>query len=429
MKTKRFGQPHITIALFLAVLFGLGGAFLLLPDRGFSAHENRYLAQAPKVTAETILSGDMTRDAENYINDQFPLRDRWIVCQAALARAAGRWDNNGVYFGKDHTLIETFWTYDKERFLKNTAAVQKYAQEATAAGGEVYFVPVPNASEVNRHLLLPFAPDQSQAALIKAAEETVTTHSALLSAQSDSQTAVTVNTLAALNDQALSGRQLYYRTDHHMTTEGTFIVYQQLLQAMGLTPYSEDDFERTAVTDRFRGTLYNKSGAWWTPVDTIDRWDLKDAGSNADSESGNPAGDSSNPTGLSATVTILPSGKQYDTMYNEEALSGSDPYAYFLYGNQPLVVIKTGAAAGDDAKNGGRSDSSSPRKLLLIKDSYAHELVPFLACHFDEIHMIDLRYYHDSIKAYREANGIGTTVILYNVKNFCEDEYVPLITR
>ena len=118
MKTKRFGQPHITIALFLAVLFGLGAAFLLLPDRGFSAHENRYLAQAPKVTAETILSGDMTRDAENYINDQFPLRDRWIVCQAALSRAAGRRDNNGVYFGKDHTLIETFWTYDKERFLK-----------------------------------------------------------------------------------------------------------------------------------------------------------------------------------------------------------------------------------------------------------------------------------------------------------------------
>ena len=118
MKTKRFGQPHITIALFLAVLFGLGAAFLLLPDRGFSAHENRYLAQAPKVTAETILSGDMTRDAENYINDQFPLRDRWIVCQAALSRAAGRRDNNGVYFGKDHTLIETFWTYDKE--CKNT---------------------------------------------------------------------------------------------------------------------------------------------------------------------------------------------------------------------------------------------------------------------------------------------------------------------
>lgn len=406
MKTKRFGQPHITIALFLAVLFGLGAAFLLLPDRGFSAHENRYLAQAPKVTAETILSGDMTRDAENYINDQFPLRDRWIVCQAALSRAAGRRDNNGVYFGKDHTLIETFWTYDKERFLKNTAAVQKYAQEATAAGGKVYFVPVPNASEVNRHLLLPFAPDQSQAALIKAAEETVTTQPALLSSQSDSQTAVTVDTLAALNDQALSGRQLYYRTDHHMTTEGTFIVYQQLLQAMGLTPYSEDDFERTAVTDQFRGTLYNKSGAWWTPADTIERWDLKDA-----------AG------GPSAMVTILPPGKQYDTMYNEEALLGSDPYAYFLYGNQPLVVIKTGAVAG------GQSDSSSTRKLLLIKDSYAHELVPFLACHFDEIHMIDLRYYHDSIKAYREANGISTTVILYNVKNFCEDEYVPLITR
>ena len=105
-------------------------------------------------------------------------------------------------------------------------------------------------------------------------------------------------------------------------------------------------------------------------------------------------------------------------MYNEEALSGSDPYAYFLYGNQPLVVIKTGAAAG------GQRDSSSPRNLLLIKDSYAHELVPFLACHFDEIHMIDLRYFHSGVKAYIAENGIDMAVISYSIRSFGTDTNV-----
>ena len=47
--------PRATIALFLAVLFGLGAAFLLLPDRSFSAHENRYLAKVPAVTAASML--------------------------------------------------------------------------------------------------------------------------------------------------------------------------------------------------------------------------------------------------------------------------------------------------------------------------------------------------------------------------------------
>lgn len=408
--------PRMTIALFLAVLFGLGAAFLLLPDRSFSVHENRYLAKVPAVTTESLLSGDLTRDAENYINDQFPLRDQWIVCQAALQRASGRKDNNGVYFAKDCNLIETFWTYDQTRFEKNLAAVKTYVDEATAAGRKVYFVPVPNAAAVNEHLLFPFAPDRSQAALIQAAQEILTTQPALASSQSETNTAVTVDVLPTLDDQALSGRQLYYRTDHHMTTEGTYLVYRQLMEAMGITPHEESDFEKTAVTDTFRGTLYNKSGAWWTPAESIERWDLKDAAGTG---------------GVPATVTILPSGKQYDTMYNEAALAGNDPHSYFLYGNQPLVVIRTGSAdngAAPGSADSGKSDSAK-HKLLLIKDSYAHELVPFLACHFDEIHMIDLRYYHDSIRAYREANGIDTTVILYNVKNFCEDEYVPLITR
>ena len=81
----------------------------------------------------------------------------------------------------------------------------------------------------------------------------------------------------------------------------------------------------------------------------------------------------------------------------------------FLGGNQPLAVVKTGMAG---------------ERLLILRDSYADCMAPFLTGSFSEIHLIDLRYYRMSISDYVRENGIDAAAVVYSLKNFSEDRNV-----
>ena len=96
--------------IFLTILFSLfiGGILvgsILLPDQQFSPMENRYLATAPKLTLENVDSGKFMEDAEDYVNDHVIGRDFWVALKAWGERLSGKQENNGVYFGKEDTLL------------------------------------------------------------------------------------------------------------------------------------------------------------------------------------------------------------------------------------------------------------------------------------------------------------------------------------
>ena len=61
------------------------------------------------------------------------------------------------------------------------------------------------------------------------------------------------------------------------------------------------------------------------------------------------------------------------------------------------------------------------KKLLVIKDSYAHIMAPFLCQNYEEIHFIDPRYYKASITEYVAQNEITDILFLYNVSNLLTD--------
>lgn len=64
------------------------------------------------------------------------------------------------------------------------------------------------------------------------------------------------------------------------------------------------------------------------------------------------------------------------------------------------------------------------QKLLVIKDSYAHSVLPFLALHVPEIHVIDLRYYNGNISEYMTANEISDVLMLFNTTTFVDNNGV-----
>jgi len=118
------------------------------------------------------------------------------------------------------------------------------------------------------------------------------------------------------------------------------------------------------------------------------------------------------PEGL--TVLDYNSGSaEAGALYHPEKLSEKDQYTYFLGGNTPLITLKN-------------ENSSSP-SLLILRDSYSDCLAPFLLKHFGEIHLMDLRYYKDSVTDYITANQIDHVLIIYSVDNFSSDKSLLML--
>ena len=99
--------------------------------------------------------------------------------------------------------------------------------------------------------------------------------------------------------------------------------------------------------------------------------------------------------------------EEYKSMFFLRHLQEDDKYPVFLDGNHSLVRIQN-------------KNSDGP-KLLLIKDSFAHCMVPFLTNHYSEIVMVDMRYYKLPVSELMEQEGIDQVLMLYGLDNISTD--------
>ena len=66
-------------------------------------------------------------------------------------------------------------------------------------------------------------------------------------------------------------------------------------------------------------------------------------------------------------------------------------------------------------------NSQNQRTLLLIKDSFANSLVPFLMADYAQISMIDFRYFYKPVSELIREIHPDETLILYEISNFAQD--------
>lgn len=368
--TKAYSRA--VTALFCLFLGGLLVWHVLLPDRDRSEVENRTLAQKPEFSWAALKDGSYTAAVEEYFADQFPLRDEWTGLKARAEQLIGKHLFNGVYLCGD-TLISKVEAPSDGLEEKNLGYVAQLADKTEAP---VYLGLIPSAAEVWSDLLPQGAENFDQAAYLDRAAELGLPM---------------VDFLGALETHA--GEPVFYRTDHHWTTLGAFYGANAVLEAMGKEPLSREDFTPETVTEDFNGTLYSTSGVHWLTPDTMEFW-VEDAGLE-----------------ITSWRTGAPEpGVLYDRSYLEQ----KDKYSAFLGGNQPLCVIRNEAAAGQG-------------KLLLIRDSYSDALTPFLVQRFEEVHLLDARYYRAPASAYAADNGIDAVAVVYSVPNFITDRNLVLL--
>lgn len=367
--TKTYAR--LLTAVFCLFLGGLLAWHVLLPDRAWSETENRTLAQRPEFSWSALVSGGYTKAVEDYFADQFPLRDGWTGLKARTEQLLGKREFNGVYLCGDTLIARVKMPLDGLE-EKNLRHVESLAERTRLP---VYLGLIPSAAEVWGEKLPHGAESWDQAAFIARGAEL--------------EGVEPVDLLTAL--AAHAGEDIFYRTDHHWTTLGAYYGYTAVMEALGRQPLPRTAFAPVTASGEFQGTLYSQSGVHWLSPDAIEFW-VEEEG---------------------LAVTSWRDGTPREAaLYERPHLDGKDKYSAFLGGNQPLCVIRNEEGTG---------------KLLLIRDSYSDALAPFLARHFEEVHLLDLRYYRGSAAAYAEENGIGEIMVLQSVANFITDLNLALL--
>ena len=368
-------------ACFCVFLGGLLVWHLLLPDRDRSDVENRTLAQFPEFSWEDLKDGSFTKGVEEYFADQFPLRDQWTGLKARAEQVLGKREFNGVYLCGDALIAKVEPPKDGLE-EKNLSYVSRLAESAEVP---VYLGLIPSAAEIWRDRLPRGAESWDQAAFIARAAEL--------------EGVEPIDFLTALRDHAgeRTWEGIFYRTDHHWTTLGAYYGHAALMEALGRggeVPEPETVRARDLpVSNGFQGTLYSQSGIHWLEPDSIEFW-VEESG---------------------LTVTSWRDGTPKEAgLYDYDYLGKKDKYSAFLGGNQPLCVVKNPEGKG---------------KLLVIRDSYADSMAPFLALRFEEVHLLDPRYYRYSAAKYAEDNGLDAIAVVYSVPNFITDRNLVLLTQ
>ena len=362
-------------ALFCAFLGGVAVLSLLLPDKSFSPLENRYLQNPPKLSLETLGSGEFMEDAEKYVSDHIAGRDFWVAAKAWSERLSGKKENDGVYFGKQDTLINRVKDPEPSKLDQDMGYLDALIGNMSVP---VYFGLIPSAAEIWRDRLPAGAPTADERAVIDQLYF--------------STGASTIDMYGAL--EAHSEEDLYYRTDHHLTSLGAFYGANAILEAMGLEPLELDSYQKTTVTDQFYGTSFSTSGVRWLPPDSIDTYVPGD--------------------GVKVT-SYFNGAPEEGSLYVDSKLEVKDKYSYFLGGNQALCVIET--------------EHTDAPSVLVVRDSYTDSLAPFLTERFSKIHLFDLRYNLTSIQSYVEEHDIDTVIVLYSFSNFASDDKLFLLAR
>ena len=250
------------------------------------------------------------------------------------------------------------------------------------SGYNVYSLMIPNHTEMGLPVRLKNeVSTNSQADNIKAAY-----------AAMDKSKVTPVNAYNYLSEHC--NEYIYFKSDHHWTGLGSYYAYSAFADALGVPALSLDTCTKASI-EGFTGTLSNIANGLDT--DTVDYWKF-------------PYSVSMDITDASGNVT------NYDSPYFDGEAGGSLAYGVFIYGDNPLTVMKS---SSDNAQSG--------KKIVVVKESYGNAFVPYLTNNFEEVHVVDLRSFRSTMNTdlatYCRNNGITDVLFLNGIMSANNEDH------
>jgi hypothetical protein len=188
---------------------------------------------------------------------------------------------------------------------------------------------------------------------------------------------------------------IYLRTDHHWAPLGAYYATKAFATAAGV-PFKDLSAYQKHEIHNFVGTMYGFSKdvsvknspetfVYYTPTNVQYSTTYVNYNVNKD-------------------YKITGVGKPYSGPYFYKFKDGSSAaYSTFMGSDMKLTKVQT------STKNG--------RRVLIIKDSYGNAVPGYLFYSFEEVHVVDFRYFTKNIKKYVVDNGITDLVFVTNVFN------------
>lgn len=368
-------SASITIILFFSVIlfFALGTMFK--EKQSFNEVENRWLTQkAENLTLENYLDKSYSKGYENYLNDHLIFRTNLVQTKYNLERMQGKTVINDV-IKLENQLVQRFYVDDYKITDENIDSLIKFANKYPKCNITTMIAPTVQ-SVFETQIPTPIK-TTSQKNYINYCYERL-----------EMQNITNVNVLSAISEAR--NDYIYYRTDHHWTSYGAYLGYVSLGNKMNFTPLSMSNFSIEYASNSFKGSLYSLT-LDETITDDVVKFYYRNG----------------RQPNIVMNVFDGYQNFEYNNLYFREFLDKKDKHLSYLGGNFPIINIK--------------SDVETERTLLVIKDSYANSLIPFLANNYSEISIIDPRFLNGGIEKLTNPEEFTDIIYIGNVMSFATE--------
>ena len=369
-------RKYFVTITFLLLLAASVYIFFSPADTASIEAENREAAELPELSGETLISGEFASGFDSYVNDNIGFRGQLTALSDDIKsyfgftpKLVGKVISSTSDIGTDETLETGLMLLNgrvMEMFSKKPEIEEKYAEALNNIRSvlpdnvKMYSMLVPTQLEFAKPIYRNAQDSQ---------EQCIEDIDSMLSA---SITAVDAyGRLKAVEESRPEDSEdgLYFKMDHHWTMDGAYCGYEALMEKTGMNPVDKNDFELKQGED-FYGTLYLKAKSDMEDPEP-EKLYYYDVESEGDFE-------------LVMRV-VYDDGSELE--YGQDAPifdSAKDGYLFFLGGDQPIIEI-----TNNKIKDG--------KTIMIIKDSYANALVPWLVNNYEKVVLIDPRSFKGSL--------------------------------
>lgn len=368
------------ISIIVTVLVLTASAsFLFTEKKAFLENENRFAETFPQFSFKTVASGDFMVSFEEYLKDHFPLRDTFMKIKTASQITLGFKEIAGVYIN-DGRLFQKVKYPDISRITDSSNLLIKNIPSNITTMISV----IPSASTIYSEQLPQFL--------------TVTDESSVIEKiYNETYADIEFNPIESLTDAKQHGNVFYY-TDHHMTSYGALAFYSALCDDAGIYHSDIGEFEKIVLSDEFYGTLHSRV-PYGTKKDSIERYS------------------SPNENFVCYTAKGARSELAESEYFEKDYLLKKDKYSYFGNNNPPLTVLVN-------------ENSVSESEIVIVKDSFMNCMAPHFTENFRKVHIIDARYFKGKkISAYVAENpDVTHLLIVYGINSINDNTGVSTLS-
>lgn len=331
---KRDAWHMVLFIFFIWMIFFV--ADLVSPDKSVSQLEERSLAQKPEITGAGMADGSYFRMYEEYLEDQFVNRDKFISIRLKVDSLLHKKEVNGLYVKDKSNLFlkllpEKYEPLEDEALQKLSMWIEKYPQLKVAL--------IPTKESVLSEKLPLFAPNYNQKAFLDKAKAIA----------GESQWLDVYSVLSSHEKE-----KVFLKGDTHLSMLGSMYIYEAWMESRGGYPRYYDPEDMETVLTSFRGNLCVPQVEEVTDQIMVF------------------------PQIQERQVSVVHDHKPGESsLFSGEMLESDYPYDYYLGGEHGFTKITTGYRAGQ-------------RELIILKDSFANPMIGFFVPYYSKIYVIDL---------------------------------------